>query len=105
METKSLWQILKGTLLGTDSEGSAKRATSFFFVIILLTSLTLVYEYCFYISIIAKEPTAVQTMVVKMYEAIHFSLQLSIWVFLGLATIESVTNLWKTIKGNNTEAK
>lgn len=100
METKkSFWEIIKGTLTGVDNEGSAKRITTFYFAVILITSLTLVYEYCFYLAVISLVPTVVQVSVVKMYEAIHFSLQLTLWLLCGLATVETVTSLIRTIRG------
>jgi hypothetical protein len=96
---KSLWTTIKETLQGTNSEGSAKRATAFYFTAILLTSLTAVYEYGFYKAVNAIKPTEVHILVIKMYDGIHFSLQLSIWGFFGLATIETITTLVKVIKG------
>lgn len=99
MEDKSLWQIIKGTVMGTDGHGSSKRATSFYIVTILITSLLAVYEYCFYKASLCTAPTTAQLKIVSMYEGIHFLLHCSLWMFAGLATIETVTNLIKVIRG------
>ncbi len=97
---KTLWDILKETFTGNTQEGSAKRITAFFFVVVLLGSLTYVYEMAFWVSANSATPTSVQIQIVKMYEPLHFSLQLSIWIILGLATVEGITWLVKTLKGN-----
>lgn len=92
-------------MLGLNGEGSAKRATAFFFTCVLLLSLTAVYEFCFYLAVMAPAPTNVHVLIVKMYEPIHFSMQLTIWMLLGLATVETITSLIRTIKGANNEQK
>lgn len=101
METKSLWQIIKGSLTGTDNEGSAKRMLLLYFAAILLTSLTMVYNYCFYLAAIAQLPTITHIKIVAMYEAVNFSYQLSIMIFAGLATFEGVITIIKTVFGKN----
>lgn len=103
MEKKTFIEIIKGTLTGTDGDGSAKRITSFWFAVVLLGTLTGVYEHCFYLSVTSLVPTKVQEMVVRMYEPLHYSLQLTIWMLCGLATIETVTALIKTLKGDKKE--
>ena len=92
--------VLIGTFSSATGEGSAKRATSFYLVVVILSSLTAIYEYCFYLSSISVNPTVVQISIVDMYKPIHFSIQLSVWMFFGLATIETVTALIRTIKGS-----
>lgn len=96
---KTLWQIIKGTFIGTDGEGSAKRALAFWFGVFLTGSMQIVFEYCFWLSVSSLSPTTAQILVVKMYEPVHFSLQISTWMFTGLATIESITNFISVIRG------
>jgi hypothetical protein len=101
MKNKTFWDIIIGTFAGATGEGSSKRATSFYLVVVILSSLTAIYEYCFYLSSISLAPTSVQIAIVNMYKPIHFSIQLSVWMFFGLATIETVTTLVRTIKGDS----
>ncbi len=100
METKkTFWEIIKGTLAGVNNEGSAKRATSFYTVMILITGLDAVYIYAFWRSINKLCSDEICKMVMKMHEPIldvHF---LFVLVLLGLATIEMITNLIKTVRG------
>lgn len=105
METKSLWQIVKGSLTGTDNEGSAKRMLLLYFACILLTSLTAVYNYCFYLAAIAVLPTVTHVKIVSMYEAVNFSYQLSIMIFAGLATFEGVITIIKTVFGKKEDER
>jgi hypothetical protein len=96
-----LSEIIKGTFLGLNHEGSSKRMTAFFFSVVLVGTLTAIYEYCFYLAVIAMAPTPAQMAVVKMYESIHYSLQLTIWMLLGLATVETITNIIRLIRGKD----
>lgn len=107
METKKgLFQTLLGSIQGVNNEGSAKRMTMFWVVVVLLTSMTATHEYCYYLAVISLNPTTVQIIVVKSFEPIHFSLQVTLWMFAGLATVESVTALIKMVKGGgNSEIK
>jgi len=98
---KSFTEIFKSTFTGANEEGSSKRVTSFYFVAILLTSMTMVYEYCFYLAVSAVAPSSTQVMVVKMFDSIHYSLQLTIWMLLGLATVETITALIRTVRGGD----
>ncbi len=96
---KGFWDIIKGTLAGVDNEGSAKRATSFYTVIVLITGLDAVYIYAFWRSINKLCSDEICKIVMNMYEPVldvHF---LFVLVLLGLATIEMITNLIKTVKG------
>ena len=106
MDNKSLFSILKGTIQGLNADGgSSKRITAMYFVTVLLTGLTGTYAYCYYISAMSLKSTEAQILIIKMYEPIHFSIQISVWMFFGLATIETITSLIKTIKGSKEEIK
>lgn len=106
METKkTLWQTILGTLQGINNEGSAKRATSFFFVAVFLTSLLLVYEYGVYTAINAVVPTPIHIQLVKYYPEILWSMLITILTLLGFATLEIITALVKKVTGQNTNEK
>lgn len=101
MENKSLWQTILGTIQGINNEGSAKRATSFFVVAVLLTSLLASYEYGMYIAINAITPTSIHIQLVKYYPEIFWSLLITILTLLGFATLELITALVKKVTGAN----
>jgi len=98
METKkTFWQTWLGTFSGTDGEGSAKRMTMMFICIMLLLPMELMHEYCYYLAVISPKPTEAQMIVVKSYEGMNFAYQITLWMFAGLATIETLTAFIKTI--------
>ncbi len=102
---KSLWSTIKGTLQGINNEGSAKRATTFFFVAIFLSSLLAVYEYGVIIAIQAPVPTVIHIQLVKYYPEVFWSLLITILTLLGFATLELITALVKKVTGGNTPDK
>lgn len=103
MENKSFWQIIKGSFLGTDGEGSGKRMASFYFTIVLLTSMIAIEEYCYYLAAISTIPTTVQTIIVRSHEPILFSLLLTLWIFFGFTSADKVIDFVKFIKGDKKE--
>lgn len=104
-EKKTFWQIIKGSLSGTDGEGSAKRLCMAFFCLCLIMPSKIVYLICFYAASISLAPTSVQIMIVKMYQPLNWTEQLSLWMFAGLATFEGVSNLVKWFRGGKAEEK
>jgi hypothetical protein len=108
-KAKGLWDILKGTLAGIDNEGSAKRITSFYIVMFLLTALHAVYLIAFMVIVNRAasniSPSSIDTTVIKMYDYVFAMDHFTIWLLLGLATVETITGLVKTIKGQNTNDK
>lgn len=103
MENKSLYQIIKGTLLGTDNEGSAKRATGFWLTIFLVSSLVGVEEYCYIIAVSALVPTAAQMVVVKSHESVIWSILISGMIYSGLTSVDKIIDFFKFLKGGNQE--
>jgi hypothetical protein len=110
VKSRGILEILKGTIIGLDGEGSAKRATSFYFVVVLLTAMIGFYLYEFkYIihkSGINGMPapiTTVDTAVIGMYEYIFTITTITVWLLLGLATLETITKLVQIFKGQKTE--
>jgi len=95
----NLWKTLVGTIQGLDNEGSAKRVTVMFFTVVLLSSLLWVYNAGFIAAYKAVAPTQVHASIVSMYTTVLYSILLTIWVLLGLATIETITSLIKLLKG------
>lgn len=95
----NLYKTLIGTIQGLDNEGSAKRVTVMFFTVVLLSSVLWVYNNGFTAAYLAATPTTVHTSIVAMYTTVLYSILLTIWVLLGLATIETITSLIKLIKG------
>lgn len=105
MENKSIGQIFKGTLLGTDGEGSAKRMCMMFICLFILLPSKITYLYCLYLSVISSAPTTTQLIIVRIYEGMTFWEHVSLWMFAGLATFEGVVALIKWIRGGNSEDK
>lgn len=105
MENKSLWQLLKGTLMGTDNEGSAKRATGFWLTIIILTSLVIVEEYCYIIANKALIPTTAQMVTVNSHTTIIGSVIVTGLIYGGLTSVDKLIDLFKFIKGGNNNAE
>ncbi len=101
MENKSLWQIIKGTLLGTDNEGSAKRATGFWLTIALVSSLIGAEEYCYILANACITPTAAQIIVVKSHESIIWSILISGMIYSGLTSVDKIIDFFKFIKGGS----
>lgn len=98
MDTKkTFFQTFLGTISGVDNEGSAKRITMAFICLLLLFPMQAVHNYCFYLSIISAKPTETQLIVTKSFEDMNYAYQVSLWMFAGLATIETITVLIKTI--------
>ena len=96
---KSIWDIIKGTLTGINNDGSAKRATAAYFTIVLLTSLLAVYELAFWRSSGKLTPNSLDINIVDNYTNVLYSCQIALYIFLGLATVETITTLVKTFKG------
>lgn len=88
---KTLWETLLGTLRGMDNEGSAKRATAFFAVAFLLTSLLGVYEWSLVKAIQSASPTPIHVTAWKYYPEIFWTIVLLVLTLLGFATIELLT--------------
>lgn len=97
----SLSKTILGTIQGLNNEGSAKRIISIYFTVVLLTGLLFIMAKTMLIAAEAPKPTEVHVMIVKMFPSIIYSVQLTIWVLLGLATVETITTLVKTIRGGN----
>lgn len=95
----NLFKTLVGTIQGLDNEGSAKRVTVLFFTVVLLSSLIWVYNSALTAAYSAIAPTTIHTAIVAMFTTVLYSILLTIWVLLGLATIETITSLIKLIKG------
>jgi len=106
METKekSMWATIKGTLIGSDGEGSAKRAASAYFTMVLLTSLIGIEEYCYYLAIKSLDPTTAQMIVVRSHESIIWLICLTLWLFFGFTSVDKIIDFIKFIKGKDTKA-
>jgi hypothetical protein len=98
---KSIWTILKETLIGFNNEGSAKRATAAYVTAIILTAITAVYCIAFLKASEAYTPTSVQVAIVEMFCAVLYSWQLCLYILFGLATFETITNLVKLWRGQS----
>jgi hypothetical protein len=100
---KTLWQIIKGSFKGSDGEGSAKRIATWHFMI-LLTALTGAYIYEFHFSTHSEAPTEIQIKIVDMFTIVVYSYLITVWLLLGLATLEWITYLVRSIKGESATA-
>ncbi len=96
----NFFKTILQTITGLNNEGSAKRISSLYFSVILLTSVLYVFEKAFTVSANALVPTPAQMIVIKMCIPIVYSLETTILIMLGLATVETITSLIKTIKGS-----
>lgn len=105
MENKSFKQVLVGTIQGLNNEGSSKRATIFWLVVIITTSLTAVYEYGYIMAVNAATPTSIHTMIVKDYNTIRWSDYVLILTLAGYATLELITAIVRKFTGAKTEDK
>ncbi len=80
MEKRTFWQTFLGTLQGMDNEGSAKRATAFFAVAFLLTSLLAVYEWSLVQAVLSTTPTQIHlTTWTLKYSGPSFYWSLPFW--------------------------
>lgn len=106
METeKTLWQTIKSSFQGLSNEGSAKRMTSFYIVVLPLTGLLAVYIWAYRFAVSSTSPTNIQTMVVSDYKEILWTLVILILTLLGFATLELITSLLKKVTGQNLNEK
>lgn len=96
---KNLFQTIIGSLQGLNNEGSGKRMTAMYFTVILLTSLIVAYEYGLYVAVRAQVPTSIHISIIEMYTVVNYSLLITVWLLLGLATIETITHLIQVFKG------
>jgi hypothetical protein len=96
-----LFKTILGTVKGANNEGSSKRIAAAYFTIVILSTLTGVYSYGYYLACQTTEPTKVHLIIVDMYIYVISAYLLSIWAFFGLATIEMVRSLIATVRGNN----
>lgn len=96
---KGIWEIIKGTLTGLDNQGSAKRATAAFVTGIILCSLVIVYEIAFLYSVRTGHPNRIHVIVVEMFLYLIYAFIIYGCILLGLATLETITTLVKTIRG------
>lgn len=99
MENQSLWKLLKGTISGTDQQGSAKRATAFYVVIVLISAITFVYVRGFYMSINKLCSEEICKIIINLYPTVLWSFIVFVLILLGLATVENITNIFKVIRG------
>ncbi len=94
---KTFWQTILGTLVGIDNEGSAKRISMAFICICLLLPMNITLQYCYHKASSSSAPTEAQILVIKSYEEINFSYQITFWMCAGLATLERLTDFIKAI--------
>ena len=99
MEKKSLWQTLLGTIQGMNNEGSSKRATMFWLVVVITTSLTAVYEYGYIVAVNAVVPTKVHERIINDYKEIRWTDYILILTIAGYATLELLTALVRKFTG------
>ncbi len=105
MEKRTFWQTFLGTLQGMDNEGSAKRATAFFAVAFLLTSLLAVYEWSLVQAVLSTTPTQIHLTTWKYYPEIFWTIVLLVLTLLGFATLELITAIIRRFTGGKTDDK
>jgi protein-S-isoprenylcysteine O-methyltransferase Ste14 len=102
---KSLWQILLGTISGTDQQGSAKRATAAYVVLVLITMIVIVFSIGFYMAINKLCSDEICKIIIGLFPSVLWTLVIFVLILLGLATMENITSLWKAIRGIKEDKK
>lgn len=104
-EKKSLWQTLLGTIQGLNNEGSSKRATIFWLVVVITTSLTGAYVYGYIIAVNAVVPTPVHVRIIHDYNTVRWTDYILILTLAGYATLELITAVFRKFTGGSTNDK
>ena len=104
-ENKTLWQIIKSAAIGDDGNGSSKRMASFYFIVVLTTSLVGIEEYCYILASKTLAPTSIHLIVVKSHEPIIWSILISAMIYSGLTSVDALIGLIKFIRGGNVQSK
>lgn len=105
MEIKNWGQTLIGALQGINNEGSAKRVSSFYLLIAILSPLILTYCYGVIYSIHATIPTQVHIILISSIVMIIGLVLLAVTTWLGFATIELITSIVKKFTGDKENSK
>lgn len=103
--TSTFFQTLLGTLQGINNEGSAKRASTFYLVVVILTSLIASFVYGMIVAVNSSAPTEVHLIIVKAFITLVCIVCVTVLTLLGFATMELITALVKKVTGANTNDK
>lgn len=98
-EKKSIKDVLIGTVQGLNNEGSSKRATIFWLVVIITTSLTAVYEYGYICAVQTPTPTEIHKIIIKDYKEIRWTDYILVLTLAGYGTIELITAIVRKFTG------
>ncbi len=105
MEKKSLWEIIKSAAVAEDGQGSSKRMASFYFIVILTSSLIGIEEYCYLLASQALAPTTIHMVVVKAHEPIIWSILITAMIYSGLTSVDKLIDFFKFLRGGNPDIK
>jgi uncharacterized membrane protein YhaH (DUF805 family) len=95
----SLWEILKGSLVGVDGVGSNKRVASFYVVTFIVTALIAAYIYAFLHIVRLHDSQPASMYLLKMYNGIYQITIGFVCLLLGLMSVEQVVSIIKIIRG------
>lgn len=104
-EKTTFGQTILGTLQGINNEGSAKRATTFYLVVVIITALIGAFVYGFIVAVNAPKPTEVHLIIVKAFITLFSIVCITVLTLLGFATMELITSLVKRVTGDNSNSK
>lgn len=96
---KSFWQTVLGTIRGIDNEGSAKRASTFYLMCVVMTMLTGTYCYGYIKAVDSPSPTVVHIAVVGAFLTFVGFVLLAATTWLGFATMELITSITRKFTG------
>jgi hypothetical protein len=99
----TLWEILKGSLVGVDGVGSNKRVASFYIITVILTAMIGFYLYAFFHIVRLHDSQPASMYILKMYNAIYSTTIGFVCLLLGLMSVAEVVNLFKLIRGQKVD--
>ncbi len=100
---KSLIDIIKGTITGVDGEGSSKRMATMYVLMFLVTPMTAAFIWAFLEAVHMPDGSKIAMFILGMYITILGILFIYVGINSGLTSVEQLSNLWKTIKGQKTD--
>lgn len=101
MNKQTLWEILKGSLVGIDGTGSNKRVASFFVITVLMTAMQGAYIYAFIHIVLLHDSQPASMYILKMFNPINTTLTGFVCLLLGLMSVSEVVNIIKLIRGQS----
>jgi hypothetical protein len=103
MNKQSLWEILKGSLVGADGTGSNKRVAAFYVITVLMTVLLGAYVYSYLHIVRLHDSQPASMYILKMYNPINNTWITFVCLLLGLMSVSEVVTIFKLIRGQKVD--